>query len=132
MVVLKKTNQKLKIADAWTAATKIFNNIWATSFNKTVIRKKYSSVVAKKWLGAVMIRENRQKAKTLSEFRRINSGTGGGSGIEPPDVDGEDESDENLLPILQPAHLQAYFNFLVLIQGTKEIKLFFVTFFKMH
>ena len=50
VVVLKKTNQKLKIADAWTAATKIFNNIWATSFNKTVIRKKYSSVVAKKRL----------------------------------------------------------------------------------
>ena len=44
----------------------------------------------------------------MGEFVKFNMGTGGGPGIEPPDIDGELISDDStLLPITMPDHLQA-------------------------
>ena len=105
VIVLKNTNKRSKQRDAWSYVTHNFNKFFGTSFETELVRKKYGyekSKVRKKAVARVEF----QKAKSFTEFKRVNNQTGGGAGLLPPDIDPHNPLDENFLPLPFEKELQ--------------------------
>ena len=76
VIVLKNTNKRSKQRDAWTYVTNKFNEFFGTNFDNELVRKKYTyeqNKVRKKAVARVEF----EKAKSFTEFKRVNNKTGG-------------------------------------------------------
>ena len=101
----KNTNKRCKQRDAWTYVTHNFNKFFSTTFDNELVQKKYThdkNKVQKKAVARVEF----QKAKSFSEFKRVNNQTGSGAGLLPPNLDPDNPVDDDFLPFPFEKELQ--------------------------